>query len=470
MTKVANKLLTKDQESVIAQCTPKGSGAIALLRVSGFNAFELISKICKLSSKQPITCVKTHTINHGFIVDGNVVVDEVLFFAMRAPKTFTGQDTIEISCHNNQFIIQKIMELAISAGARLAERGEFTQRAFLNKKIDLVQAESINEIINAQTELALKKSMSQLKGELSGFINQIEERIFYLLSLVEGSLEFFEEEQQDLDINNQIKQEVLNILDQLNLLKLNFNQQKLIKDGIKICFLGGVNTGKSTLFNAILKKDRAIVTDIAGTTRDIVESCLYKEGNFWQLTDTAGIRSTNDIIEKRGIDLSFEQAKISDIILLILDSSKILSEEQFDVYKRIIKNYNKKIIFILNKIDIQDIKVVDNIKNEFPYDFIEVSSKKNIGLQKLEFIIENKIQKLFEKLESPFLLNGRQYNLVLKLIDDFKFIEQKLLVNLEHEILAHHLKQILENVASLTGRNINEKMLDKVFSEFCVGK
>ena len=475
MIKATKRFLTTDQESIVAQCTPKGSGAIALLRICGDDAFDVVSKISKLSGSKEsgdrlFANLKTHTINHGFIVDLNCQIDEVLFFVMRGPKTFTGQDTIEISCHNNQFIIEKIIELTISAGARLAAPGEFTQRAFLNEKIDLVQAESINEIINAQTELALRKSMSQLKGSLSNFISTIENDLFSFLALVEGSFEFFEEEQQDLDIDNLIKTKVTHILDKLESLKINFNQQQQIKNGIKICLIGSVNTGKSTLFNALLKQDRAIVTNIAGTTRDIIESSLYRNGNFWQLTDTAGLRITDDFIEKKGIDRSLEQAAIADIILLVLDSSSAPSKEQVDVYNQIIKKYNKKVIFILNKIDIKENIALENLYNIFGSNFLEVSSKEGLGLDKLEILIEEKIQRLFKDLNSPFLLNKRQYSLVLELIDGLNFIKEQFLDKLEYELIAHHIKQMLERVSDLTGRNVNEKMLDKVFSEFCIGK
>lgn len=470
MTTVDNKFLTTDQESIIAQCTPSGSGAIALLRICGIDAFDVVSKMSKLSGNKKFSDLKTHTINHGFINDLNVQVDEVLFFAMREPKTFTGQDTIEISCHNNQFIIQKIIELAISAGARLATHGEFSQRAFLNNKIDLVQAESINEIINAQTELALRKSMSQLKGSLSNFIFSIEEELFGLLGLVEGSFEFFEEEHQDLDINNLIKEKITHILKKLESLKINFNQQQQIKNGIKICLIGSVNTGKSTIFNALLKQDRAIVTNIAGTTRDIIESSLYKNGNFWQLTDTAGLRVTDDFIEKKGIDRSFKQAAIADIIILVLDSSLVPLSDQVDIYNQIIKKYNKKVLFILNKIDIKDDAVLENLRNTFGNDFLEISAKSGIGIEKLELLIEKKIQKLFNDFNSPFLLNKRQYSLVLELIGILEFIKKEFLEKFECELIAYHVKHMLECVSDLTGRNVNEKMLDKVFSEFCIGK
>lgn len=464
------KYFSKDQESIIAQTTSKGSGAIAMLRISGQNSFSIVSKISKLSSKKKILELKTHTIHHGYIYDNDEIIDEVLFFLMRAPKTFTGQDTIEISCHNNQFIIEHILELAINTGARMALPGEFTQRAYLNNKIDLIQAESINEIIGAQTQLSLRKSMSQLKGSLSNFFSEIEENLFSLLVIVEGSFEFFEEELSDFDINNLIKKNIEDLLKKLNELKNNFNQQQQIKDGIKISLIGTVNAGKSTLFNALLKKDRAIVTDIAGTTRDIIEASVYKNGNFWQLTDTAGLRLTDDFIEKKGIERSLEQAALADIILLVFNSSVEMLNEQILIYKKIAEKHSKKIIPILNKIDIKNHSALQKIKEEFKFNFQQVCGKNRFGLDNLENLIEEKIQKLFVQLNSPFLLNKRQYSFILELIKGLEFVKKELLGNMEYELIAYHIKDMLNNISDLTGKNINEKMLDKIFSDFCIGK
>lgn len=476
MDKQELNLQHSDNETIIARCTPQGSGAIALLRLCGDDAVIIADKIALLSSKQKLQNLPTHTIHHGHIVcnqnfqDKCEIIDEVLFFLMRAPKTFTGQDTVEISCHNNPFIIQEIIEQAILAGARLAEHGEFTKRAFLNNKVDLLQAESINDLIHAQTELALRKSMSQLQGSLSNCLSEIEKDLVGLLSIVEGSFEFFEEEHQDLDIDNIIKQNFDLLIQKIKTIKSNFSQQQQIKNGIKIGIIGWVNAGKSTLFNSILKKNRAIVTNVEGTTRDSIECSLYRNGNFWLLVDTAGLRKTEDFIEQEGIDRSFLQAEESDIVLLTFDLSKPLSEKQIDVYKKLVEKYKNKIIFVGNKSDIENNQFKDCLDFIDRYNFIKISALQKDGIDSLENKIEEKTQNIFVKLQSPYLLNQRQYNLITQIENKMKFVEKLTADTIEYELMAYHIKEMLETFSELTGRNINEKMLDRVFSDFCIGK
>jgi tRNA modification GTPase len=461
-----------DQEAIIALCTPRGSGAIALLRVCGADTISIVNQIAKLSDNTVLNAVKTHTIHHGYIIDRidkHNIIDEVLFFVMHAPKTFTGQDTVEISCHNNPFIIEKIIELSIRYGARLAQPGEFTKRAYLNKKIDLVQAESINDLINAQTQLALKKTLSQLRGSLSYFLHDIETDLVNVLSMVEGSFEFLEEEQKDLDLEVSIKQRIDVLSKKLQEMQENFNQQQQIKHGIKICILGDVNVGKSTLFNALVKDERAIVTKVEGTTRDTIEYSMYKQGNFWSFIDTAGLRHTQDFIEKQGIERALVQAKIADIILLVFDCSKLLQEEKRRVYQDIFTQYKDKVILVANKVDLEDPEFFSTLCIDETR-FVKVSGLHKTGIEQLEKEIEDYIQVLFSKLDSPFLLNQRQYNLVLQMKQKLDFVENNCMNPLQYELIAYHIKQMLEMLCELTGKNVTEKILDSVFSTFCIGK
>ncbi len=341
--------LSHDEQTIIAQCTPRGSGAIALLRISGVNAIEVANQSAKLSGKKTLLDADSHTIHYGSIVDPNgTIVDNVLFLLMRAPKTFTGQDTVEITCHNNQFIVEQIIALALLHGARLAQEGEFTKRAVLNGKIDLVQAEAINELIHAQTQMALKQSLAQLNGSLSQWLVSIEQELLKALALSEASFEFLDEE---MEFAPQISGMIARVLFTIAEIKKTYSQQQQIRQGIRVAIIGSVNAGKSSLFNALLNQNRAIVTAIAGTTRDAIEAGVYKNGNYWTLVDTAGLRHTDDVIEQEGIRRSFEEAQKADIIILAYDSSRDLTAEEESVYGEITQKYPNKIINVMTKVD-----------------------------------------------------------------------------------------------------------------------
>src|SRR5579863_4648796 len=316
---------SSSNETIIAQCTPQGTGAIALLRLSGDNTFAIADAISKLPGNKIISALPTHTIHYGWVIDKNGThIDQVLFLLMRSPHTFTGDDTVEITCHNNPFIIQSIIQAALATGARLAQEGEFSRRAVHNNKIDIIQAEAINDLIHANTQLTLKQSLSQLEGSFSHWITNIEKQLIKALALSDASFEFLDEE--NMEFSTQIKEIIDAVLTTITNLKNTFNQQQQIRNGIRIAIIGSVNAGKSSLFNALLNQERAIVTNIAGTTRDAIEAGLYKNGNYWTLIDTAGLRTTDDIVEQLGISRSHEEAHKADIILLVFDGSQQLSD------------------------------------------------------------------------------------------------------------------------------------------------
>lgn len=471
MTSVPAALQSDERDVIVAQCTPQGSGAIALIRLSGDHALEITSTFSKLSSGLLLHEVSTHTIHHGHIIDSRDLsspVDEVLFFAMKAPKTFTGQHTVEISCHNNQFIIQRIIDVAIQAGARLAGHGEFTKRAFLNGKIDLVQAEAINDVIHAQTELALQKSMAQLQGNLSSFLQSIQAEFVALLGLVEASFEFLDEEQRDFDFDRQIQDKCVQLLLLIRDILLNFNQQQQIRQGIRIALVGSVNVGKSTLFNALVRKQRAIVADVAGTTRDSIETTVYRDGNFLLFIDTAGLRSTTDVIEQQGIERSWHEAASADIVLMVLDAAS----NEIDIeYKKILETYANKIIMVINKVDAQvgNTQLQEFIAN-YAGQTVYTSAQNCLGIEELEKKIKEKIQQIFAQFQSPYLLNQRQYQLLAQIEARLDFIVKGFADGVHYELVAYQLKEMLEKTAELTGRNATEAMLDHVFSSFCVGK
>jgi len=452
-------------EPIIAQCTPQGSGAIALLRLSGDNAFFVADRMSALFGTKKLSEQPTHTIHYGHVVDphGNRI-DQVLFLAMRAPRTFTGEDTIEITCHNNQFIVQNILQAAINAGARLAQEGEFSRRAVQNNKIDIVQAEAINDLIHANTQLALKQSLCQLEGSFTQWITSIEKQLIKALALSEASFEFLDEE--NMEFNVQIKEIIDQVLTAANNLKVTFNQQQQIRSGIRIAIIGSVNAGKSSLFNALLNKERAIVTNIAGTTRDVIEAGLYKNGNYWTLIDTAGLRTTNDIIEQMGINRSHEEAHKADIILLVCDGSHELSSSELTVYQELLTLYKDKTIIIVNKSDLpQHANSIINTNKTYAAH----NNDKN-SICTIENAIQEKITTLFASIGSPFLLNQRHFNALLSLEQKLSTINTMLTEKPSYELISYHLQDALTTLSELTGKTISEAGMDAVFREFCVGK
>lgn len=468
-------LLTDDAQAIVALCTPRGSGAIALIRLSGDNAVQVAGGIARLSSGNTLAQSPTHTIHHGHIIDqknNNEIIDSVLFLLMRGPKTFTGQDTVEVTCHNNSFIIERILNLAVAHGARPAGPGEFSRRAFLQGKIDLVQAEAINDLLSAQTEQALRQSMSMLTGSLSQSVTNIQAQLVSLLGYVEASFEFLDEEQRDLDFNQAIIQRTSSILEQIKEMRAHFAHQKQVKEGIRIAVLGIVNAGKSTLFNALVKKERAIVANVAGTTRDSIEESVYSNGNFLLFVDTAGMRQTDDVIEQMGIERSFAQAAHADVILLVIDATRALTVQQAEQYEALINQYGSKIIMVINKVDEQ----VSGQEHSFSLaswpnlPVLKVCAKQSIGIDLLHQAIEHKIQELFAEMNSPFLLNQRQFKLLTEIEARLEFIANSYSDGIHYELVAYKVKDLLEKVSELTGRNVTEQVLDTVFSEFCVGK
>ncbi len=454
--------MNNHSETIIACCTPQGSGAIALLRLCGNNVFTLVDRMAQLPSKKTISQHKSHTIAYGNVINkNNRIIDNVLFLIMHGPNTFTGENTVEITCHNNPFIIDAITQTAITHGARLAGPGEFTQRAVLNEKIDIIKAEAINELIHANTQQGLKLSLSQLNGSLSSLIASIEKKLLHALALCQASFEFIEEDRMTFD--TQIKNDIVDVQNTISKLQQSFNAQKIIREGIRIALIGSVNAGKSSLFNELIGQDRAIVTNIAGTTRDSIEAGLYQNGTYWTLVDTAGLRQTNNVIEKIGIKRSLEEVKKADIVLLIQDGSCKLTTAEKSIYKKIKQYYSSKIIEITTKSDIAT--KTNNYENKNIY----VSVKKQINIDSVKNAITKKSDKLLQT-ESPFLLNKRQITLVSKLANHLKIISSLLTDDIAYELVAMELIECISQLSEFTGKTISEQSMDAVFREFCVGK
>ena len=458
-------IYSRDEETIIAQCTPQGSGAIALLRACGTNALSIISSISKLGSGKTIENVPTHTIHYGHVVnEQGSTIDHVMFMVMHGPKTFTGQHTVEITCHNNPFIVAQIIDRAIAHGARYAQEGEFTRRAFLNNKIDLIQAEAINELIHANTQLALKKSLAMLEGSFSHWVTALEDELYKALALSEASFEFIDEE---ISFGPQIAQRLTQTLASIATIKTTFDQQQQIRQGIRIALIGSVNAGKSSLFNALLKQERAIVTNIAGTTRDVIEAGLQKDGNAWTLIDTAGLRSTDDVIEQEGIRRSLSEAKKADIIILVYDSARPMTQQEHEIYQQVLHEHANKVIVVRNKIDLPsytDLQTPQNVP------VIAATNTMQNTIDQLADLISKKIAVLFASIDSPFLLNKRQFKLLLSIEQRLQEVLPMLQGTIAYELVSYHLKDILETLSELSGKTVSERGMDTVFREFCVGK
>lgn len=451
--------------TIIAQCTPTGSGALALIRISGPLAVSIADTIALLPGKKKLIDQVTHTIHYGFVVDqSGEHIDQVLFLLMRAPQTFTGEDTVEITCHNNPFIIKNIIDTACAQGARGAEKGEFSRQAVDNGKLDLIQAESINDLIHAHTQTALKAALGQVKGSFSAVILECEKKLIKALAFSEASFEFIDEE---LGFVEQICALIDQVQATVDRLKVSFDAQQHIKNGIRVALIGSVNAGKSSLFNALIGQERAIVTDIAGTTRDTIEAGRYANGMYYTFVDTAGLRQTDDIVEQKGIERSFEQAATADIVLLIFDGSRVLSEQEAEVYQSIINQHRSKIIAVRSK---SDLPREDTESVFLSSEVLNISVSDKSSIEQLSQVVRQKSEQLIALGDSPYLLNQRHYQLIISLQEHLSTIMTLLVEPVHYELVSYHLNEAIAALSGLTGKSVSEEGMDAVFRQFCVGK
>lgn len=457
------KIVDRDDQVIAAQCTPQGSGAIALIRVSGSQAIQTVDRIAQLYSKKRLLDLSSHTIHYGSVVDGDNMIDTVLFLLMKAPRTFTGEDTVEITCHNNQLIIHKIISALLKQGARLADKGEFSKRAVMNNKMDLVQAEAIHDVITAKSDQALKKSLEMLEGSFSSVLAEIEERIFQIIVYTEASFEFLDEE---MDFSDEIRKRLAIVTAMVQEALQTFDKRKHLYEGVRIALVGKTNVGKSSLFNALINRNRAIVTDVAGTTRDTVEALFFKDGLQLTFVDTAGIRDTQDAIEKQGIDRSFDEAAQADLILLVVDGGVAYTEKEVTQYQNLLEKYKDKVIAVQNKIDSSK-QLVSFLSDD---GVIQVSALQKQNIDLLYDRIKQRVHKVVGQDDTPFVLNKRQYDLLLQFSHYVDEIIKKIDRSIDYELLAFHLKESLEILSEATGKTVSERAFDKVFQSFCVGK
>lgn len=436
--------------------------------MSGQLCFEVLDKMFIPKNKQSIEEIKGYTIKYGNIVDNGEVIDEVLVSYFKAPKSYTMENMCEINSHGGNIIVKKILELCLKNGAELAEPGEFTKRAFLNGRIDLVQAESVIDIINAKSKKEVKTGIKQLEGLLSKEIAEIKQEIMDVMINIEVSIDYPEYDVEDV-ANAEITDMLDSVKKKLERLERSFDNGKVIKEGIKTAIIGKPNAGKSSLLNAILKEDRAIVTEYEGTTRDTIEEFVNINGISLKLIDTAGIRETKDEVEKIGIAKSRETANTADLIIAIFDASKEIDEEDLEVIDFI---KNKKAIIILNKMDLKA-KIDENNENlkKLSGNIIKMSALKNIGIDKLY----EKITEMFNLNEinldnENVITNVRQKNLITKAIENVKKAKETIEQKMPIDIVAIFIKDILEDLGKITGEVVTEDIIEEIFANFCLGK
>jgi len=453
-------------ETIAAISTPRGEGGIGIVRMSGDNSINILSKIFKPISNKKIEELKNFSINYGHLYSGEKLIDEVMVSIMKGPKTYTKEDIVEINCHGGYLMTEKVLELILSNGSRIAEQGEFTKRAFMNGRLDLTQAEAVIDLIHSKTEKSLSLSLDQLRGDLKDQILHLKKLLLDVVAHINVVLDYPEEGIDDplpKGLVNNLK-EVLETSDRLS---ASYSQGKMIKEGVKTAIVGKPNVGKSSLLNSLLKEERSIVTHIPGTTRDIIEEIINIKGIPLILVDTAGIRNTDDFIESIGVEKSEKLLKDSDLVLFVVDGSRELSEEDIRVHNSI---QSEKVVGILNKIDIEqkiDLSKLDKIEK-----WIKISAKNNIGISEMEeeiysYIVSGKVE---DSSETLVITNIRHRSALVKTKEAIENIFETINIGLPMDLIAVDLKEALDALSEVTGEISSEDVLDHIFSNFCVGK
>lgn len=448
--------------------TAPGIGGIGIIRMSGEKSFEVLDKIFVAKNKQNIDEIKGYTIKYGNIVEDGQIIDEVLVSYFKAPRSYTTENMCEINSHGGTVIVRKILELCLKNGAELAEPGEFTKRAFLNGRIDLAQAESVIDVINAKSDKEAKSGIKQLEGFLSKEIKEIKQEIMDVLVNIEVTIDYPEYDTPEVQ-QEELSGMLQSVGQRLIKLEKSFDNGKIIKEGIKTAIIGKPNAGKSSLLNAILKEDRAIVTDIAGTTRDTIEEFVTINGIPLKLIDTAGIREASDKVEKIGVEKSIKLAEEADLVIAIFDSSKELTEEDIEILKLI---ENKKSIILLNKNDLNSVISENDEKlKKASKNILKISALNKTGIDELY----EKISELFNlneiNLDNDILItNVRHKNIISKSLENVKKANEALNMNMPIDIITIYIKEILEDLGEITGEVVTEDIINEIFSKFCLGK
>lgn len=455
-------------DTIAAVATAMTASGIGIIRMSGPDSRKIAGKVYRSKGgKKRIEEVSSHTINYGFICDGEETIDEVLVMVMDGPRSYTGEDTVEIDCHGGVLAMKRVLETVVKYGARPAEPGEFTKRAFLNGRMDLSQAEAVIDVINAKNEYALKSSLGQLKGNIQKAIQEIRERIIYQIAYIESALD--DPEHISIDgYGETLGKEVELLKERLQQLLQTVREGKLMKEGIKTVILGKPNAGKSSLLNILVGEERAIVTDIAGTTRDILEESIVLHGISLRMIDTAGIRSTEDVVEKIGVKKAIEYAKDADLILYVVDSSVPLDENDREILELL---QDKRAIVILNKADLEPVVTEDILRKKTKHAVVSISAKEEEGID----LLEQQMKDMFFDGELSFndeiySTNVRHKAALEEAKRSLELVENSIQMQMPEDFFSIDLMNAYEALGSIIGESVGEDLVNEIFSKFCTGK
>jgi tRNA modification GTPase len=463
-------------ETIVALATPSGAGAIAIIRLSGKNALAIASHVFQSVSKKDLVKQKTHTIHLGFIADGQKVIDQVLVSIFKNPHSYTGEDVVEISCHGSTFIQQQIIQLLLRNGAKMAQPGEFTLRAFLNGKLDLSQAEAVADLIASDNEASHQIAMQQMRGGFSNEIAKLREELLNFASLIELELDFAEEDvefadrTQFADLLNRIEFVLKRLID-------SFAVGNVIKNGIPIAIVGEPNVGKSTLLNTLLNEERAIVSDIAGTTRDTIEDELVIDGIGFRFIDTAGIRETKDVVESIGIQKTFEKIEQAQVVLFLVDSLQFTvdSLKSLRVETEKIKNKfpSKPIVVVANKADLLteiEISKLEEQLTTYNLQLVTISAKQKTGIDELKATLLSFVNTGALRNNETIVTNSRHYDSLLKALEEIAKVRYGLEQGISSDLMAIDIREALYYFGEITGEVTNDELLGNIFANFCIGK
>lgn len=461
------KFIDMKTDTIAAIATAMSSSGIGIVRISGEDAVSITEQIFQMKNGKKLSEMPTHTIHYGHIHDGEEIIDEVMVLLMRGPKSYTREDTVEIDCHGGVYVMKRILEAVIKYGARPAEPGEFTKRAFLSGRIDLSQAESVIDVIHAKNEFALKSSMKQLSGSVSEAIREVRGEVLHEIAFIESALDDPEHISLE-DYPEKLKEIVEGVSGKIEKLLSTSENGRILKEGISTVIVGKPNAGKSSLLNTLVGEERAIVTNIAGTTRDILEEQIHLNGILLNIIDTAGIRETEDVVEKIGVDKAKKYVEDADLIIYVVDTSTALDENDFEIMELL---RDRTAIVLMNKSDLTPVTTAEEVKKHLEKTVISISAKEQVGIEELE----EKIKELFFAGEVSFndevyITNIRHKTALQEALHSLHLVVQSISDGMPEDFYSIDLMNAYEELGSIIGEAVEDDLVEEIFSKFCMGK